>query len=114
MVFSGSLKSSLYRKRHEKFPPLPQSVEDLNFEGEWSKTHSGDNFMLGSRDGVFMFSTNANIVIIAEASTLYMDGTFQICPRLFYQVFTIHAFKHGQQFPLVYYFVKAFSNWVSF
>ena len=94
----GSMKSSLYRKRHERFPPLLQSVEELNFEGEWSKTHNGD-FMLGSRDGVFMFSTNANIALIAEVSTLYMDGTFQICPRLFYQVFTIHAFKHRQQFP---------------
>ena len=31
-----------------------------------------------------------------------MDGTFQIAPRLFYQVFTIHVFKHGQRFPLVY------------
>ena len=35
----GSMKSSFYKKRHEKFPPLPQSVEELNFEGEWSKTH---------------------------------------------------------------------------
>ncbi len=90
----------IYRKRHEKFPLLPQSVDDLNFEGEWSKTHSGDNFMLGSRDGVFMFSTNANLALIAEA---YMNGTFQICPRLFYQVFMLHAFKYGQQFPLVYF-----------
>ena len=31
-----------------------------------------------------------------------MDGTFQTCPRLFYQIFTIHAFKNGKQFPLVY------------
>ena len=30
--------------------------------------------------------------------------TFQIYPRLFYQVFTIHVFKHGQQFPLIYFF----------
>ena len=82
----GSMKLSLYRKRHEKFSPLPQSVEVLNFEGKWSKTHNGDNFMLCSCDGVFMFSTNANIALIAETSTLYMNGTFQICPRLFYQL----------------------------
>ena len=52
--------------------------------------------MLSSRDGVFMFSTNNNLALIAEAPTLYMDGTFQICLRL-------HAFKHGQQLPLVYF-----------
>ena len=42
-----------------------------------------------------MFSTNTNLALIVEAPSLYMDGTFQICPRLFYQVFTLHAFKHG-------------------
>ena len=33
---------------------------------------------------------------------MYVDGTFQIYPRLFYQVFSLHAFKNGRQFPLVY------------
>ena len=47
--------------------------------------------MLGYRDGVFMFSTHNNLALIAEAPTLYMDGTFQICPRLFYHVFTLHV-----------------------
>ena len=47
------------------------------------------------RGGEFMFSTNTNLALIVEAPSLYMDGTFQICPRLFYQVFTLHAFKHG-------------------
>ncbi len=31
-----SMKSVLYRKRREKLPPLPRSVEDLNFDGEWT------------------------------------------------------------------------------
>ena len=31
-----------------------------------------------------------------------MDGTFQTCPSLFYQIFTLHAFKNGKQFPFVY------------
>ena len=41
-------------------------------------------------------------LLLLLAEDLYMDGTFQIAPRLFYQVFIIHVFKHGQQFPLVY------------
>ena len=40
--------------------------------------------------------------MLAIAEAIYVDGTFEICPRLFYQVFTINAFVHGQQFPLVY------------
>ncbi len=44
------MKSVLYRKRREKLPPLPRSVKDSNFDGEWFKTHNGDDFMVGSRD----------------------------------------------------------------
>ena len=72
----SSMSSSLYRKRHERLPPLPSSIDELNFEAEWSKTFNGEEFMLGSRDGVFMFSTHNNLALIAEAPTLYMDGTF--------------------------------------
>ena len=59
----SSMRSSLYRKRRERLPPLPRSVEDLNFEGEWSKTLNGEDFMLGSRDGVFMFSDLSSSVL---------------------------------------------------
>ena len=31
--------------------------------------------------------------------TLHINGDFQTCLHLFYQVFTLHAFKHRQQFP---------------
>ena len=31
-----------------------------------------------------------------------MDGTFQTCPSLFYQIFSIHIIKFGQTFPMVY------------
>ena len=48
------------------------------------------------------FSTNENLRLLATAETIYVDGTFKICPRLFYQVFTINAFVHGHQFLLVY------------
>ena len=109
----SSIKTSLYHKRYEALPPLPRTVEDINFDGDWSKMVNGEPFMLGSRAGVFLFSTQGIIKLIAEAATLYMDGTFQICPRLFYQVFTIHSFKHGQQFPLAYFLLpgKAHSSY---
>ena len=40
--------------------------------------------------------------VLAEAETLFFDGTFHTCPEIFYQIFTVHAFKNGQQFPLAY------------
>ena len=71
-----------------------------------TKTASGEDFLMvedgQGEDRVIMFATDANIKLLCEAQTIYVDGTFQTCPSLFYQVFTIDAFKNGRQFPLVY------------
>ena len=78
------------------------SQEDIRIEGRWQTTLSGEQFFLRKEGEVLIFATHTNMRLLAEATTIYVDGTFEICPRLFYQVFTINAFIHGQQFPLVY------------
>ena len=49
-----------------------------------------------------MLATESNVEFLAEADEFFLDGTFKIAPRLFHQVFTVHAFKHGKQFLLAY------------
>ena len=66
------------------------------------KALTGLQFLLRQEFQFMYFSTNENLRLLATAETIYVDGTFEICPRLFYQVFTINAFVRGQQFPLVY------------
>ena len=97
-----SLKSSLYRKRRERLLPLPTTRDEVQFTGERVKCTNGNQFLLKSANDIHIFATDDNLNLLSTAEDLYMDGTFQIAPRLFYQIFTIHAFKHGQQFPLVY------------
>ena len=46
---------------------------DLLMIEECTKMLNEEEFMLGSRDGVFMFSTCGNLTIIAEAPALYID-----------------------------------------
>ena len=81
---------------------MPESRADVHFDGEWTKTASGEDFLMAEdgqgEDRVIMF---VSIKLFCEAQTIYVDGTFQTCPSLFYQVFTIQAFKNGRQFPLV-------------
>ena len=40
--------------------------------------------------------------LIADADTLYMDGTFSTCPRIFYQLFIINIIVDGKQVPALY------------
>ena len=46
----ASIKSSLYRRRRKLLPQLPTSRSDVNFEGEWSMTLKGEQFLL-AEDG---------------------------------------------------------------
>ena len=57
----------------------------------------------GSDDKIVLFRLlRIYIYHLAEAESLFIDGTFSICPLIFYQVFSIHIMKQGQTFPMVY------------
>ena len=63
---------------------------------------TGERFLLaedGDVDKIIVYASDESLRLLAEADDIYIDGTFRTCPRLFYQIFTIHAFFHGQQFP---------------
>ena len=101
----SAIKSTLYRQRRKLIPPLPTTREEVHFDGEWALTTTGDAFLLaedGVDDKLVIFATEANLRRMAEAEVLYVDGTFHICPHIFYQVFTIHAVVHSIHIPLAY------------
>ena len=105
-----SLKSSLYRTRLQRFPTLPQTREDIDFSGEWTRTASGEEFLLadaGQNDPnrYIVLATAGNLEKLCNADTIYIDGTFKSSPQLFYQLFTVHAVFNDQHFPLVYAFL---------
>ena len=67
-----SLKTSLYRSRRARLPPLPQSRADLDLSGKWCKNVSGEDFVLvddGSSDRIVIFCTLDNLHRLAEAET---------------------------------------------
>ena len=97
-----SMKSSLYRKRRERLPPMPATIDDVSFDGDWALSLTKEQFLVQSEDNIHVFATEKNLYLLAQSEELYIDGTFKIAPRLFHQVLTVHCFKHGKQFPLVY------------
>ena len=40
--------------------------------------------------------------MLRDSPDWHVDGTFKVCPTLFYQLFTIHAVVHGQMVPCVF------------
>ena len=101
----SSFKSSMYRSRQKTLPLLPKTRAEIDLTGDWVNTLSGERFLLqneSSSNRILIFSTDAMLYLLCDLDAIYVDGTFQVCPSMFIQLFTIIAFVHGQQFPLVY------------
>lgn len=82
---------------------MPRTRSDLDLSGEWCKIISGENFVLAN-DGnddkivihVHIFGTDNSLQHLAEADIVIVDGTFSVCPSIFYQVSTIRIMKYNE------------------
>ena len=84
---------------------MPQSRAEVTLTGDWANMLGGQPFVLaesGAEEKIILLGTQSNLHHLAEAECLYVDGTFKTCPRLFYQIFSIHIIKYSQTFPMVY------------
>jgi hypothetical protein len=93
-------------------PPNPDSLADLQIPPAYATYERlpgvAENFLLfdsGPETGdnrILIFSTQQNIGILQQATDWYMDGTFDVTPPLFAQLFSIHGTCLGQTHPLVF------------
>ena len=90
-----AIRKRLQRSRRKDQPPLALTLEDLNIQGNHLEE-------VNSAEIILMFATAANLHHLGKADVWYGDGTFKVCPKLFYQLYTIHAEVHGQILPLVF------------
>ena len=51
-------------------------------------------------DNIIIFSTSDNIRHLSESEKLHVDGTFQTCPKLFYQIFTQRSMILSKAIPI--------------
>jgi hypothetical protein len=73
--------------------------------GKVSKTDKGEQFLLldsKDKDRILMFATRRNLDFLIKSQEWFVDGTFKIVPKLFYQLFTIHGNINGAYYPLIY------------
>ena len=101
-----SIQSSLYRERQKTIPKLPKDKSEIIIENEWTQTVKNQRFLLridgDEKEKIIIFATDKMLERLCNTNTLYMDGTFSSCPRLFYQLFTINIYIGDQQFPAIY------------
>lgn len=100
-----SCRSSLQRTRKKNEPPLPKQRTDIDLPADCRVTTDGRTFLQaddGREDKILLFATDNSIMRACASQCVYMDGTFYTCPRLFYQLFTVHTEEQGKMFPLIF------------
>lgn len=97
-------------RRPTEIPPEPISLEQVQVPEELKEVNGqlflGRDVTFG-QDRILLFSTEQNLRQLQEASYWIMGGTYQTCPLIFHQIYTIHAMvgtdSSTQRFlPLVY------------
>lgn len=83
------------RKTNADYPQNPESLFDLVLPEEFKKTLNGEDFVMHDtgpdQKRIIMFSTAKNIEFLRTADAWHIDGTFDVVPQLFYQLYTIHG-----------------------
>lgn len=92
-----SFQSAVSRATSKSFPKNPDSAHNIVLADAFTKTTDGRPFLLyqttfqsQNRDHtIIVFGTQQMLNHMFSQKTVYMDGTFQVCPHLFYQYFTV-------------------------
>ncbi|CAF1091814.1 unnamed protein product [Rotaria sordida] len=66
------------------------------------QTDRGENFIFYEDESMVIFTCDKNLLILNQCKHWFMDGTFSICPKSYYQLFTVHGMYSSQIIPLVY------------
>lgn len=102
------MKRTMARARYSLLPSNPVSLQDISFDNfNMDIVGPYGSFLLedsGPSDPqrFLVLGTERSLAQLATCTTWFFDGTFQVCPALFYQVVTLLGVISGQAFPLVY------------
>ncbi|CAF1114027.1 unnamed protein product [Rotaria sordida] len=95
--------------RHREKIDLPQVPNDVDFPtipGVLQLTKRNDTFLridTGSGpDRILIFSSSEQLEILQTSTNFLMDGTFEIVPEIFYQLYVIHAVHREHVMPVAF------------
>ncbi|CAF4447358.1 unnamed protein product [Rotaria magnacalcarata] len=100
-------RSNMSKARRKKTPVIPSTfmfeIPDLYQSTLTEKRFLLiDIFLKRGQDRILIFASDQQLKLLYESSTIFMDGTFDIAPAPFKQVYLIHAEKFGQGLPVAF------------
>ena len=103
VAFFNLVWDQAYRKKREQRPNLPKSLDEVDIESypDLTNTADGKPFYRGkTKSAAELFMSDIQMDIAASSQTIFMDGTFAICPFPFYQVVFFSAKVGDNVYPI--------------
>ena len=105
----NNMRCNIRRQRDDhNMPAVPQRREDIPVRpNNYQIKNRGNRFLLfdsgvGDVNRLIIFATNDALRLFATNPHWFMNGTFKVCPEIFFQTYTIHALINHQIFPCVF------------
>lgn len=84
------------RSRGTQGLAIPNSLAELHLPDIYKTTHGGESFVLfdkslydDNNDRLIIFATAENLKLLSECDSIYADGTFDLAPPMFQQLYSI-------------------------
>ncbi|KAL8584038.1 hypothetical protein ACOMHN_022378 [Nucella lapillus] len=107
-----AVRQSIYRERRKLQPKLPtcrvevhEALRDRNIT-----SNDGEEILQfnNERTGIILFTTLKNLQFLCQDDVeVFGDGTFEFCPKFFYQLYTIHGYKNGHYLPCAFFLLQS-------
>ena len=70
-------------------------------------TKAGEQILIfdsgvGENERILIFATQEGFHFLSNNSHWFMDGTFKLCPEIFYQIYTIHPLNNNHVLSCVF------------
>ncbi len=103
-----SLKAMVNRIRSKNadYGKAPTSTSEIDICDELAMTYNNEEFIFfdsGQKDSkrCIIFSTEFNLDVLASNDVWFVDGTFKVCPKIFYQLFNVNIRIGGRSVPMI-------------
>lgn len=102
-----NIKKVMYNARRKLLPQLPKSREEVHAAVRKMcpiLTNRKEDYIVHNEENsqIIIFSCKNNLEWLSKCETVYMDGTFDYCPKYFLQLFTVFGHLNGHYVPMVF------------
>ncbi|CAK9290190.1 unnamed protein product [Gordionus sp. m RMFG-2023] len=97
-----SIRGHIDRLLKKYRPFMPHSIQDIVLTPAYATSSRSQGFHIPTDDKILVFGTTDMLKLLGAATTIYMDGTFYIVPRLYCQLYSIHVMYENVMIPVIY------------